>query len=225
MLEKLDDIHQKNYLTPDEIFDLRNKYSLKLKKSIIDLKKLLSKEGSDNLLHRAISLHALGIEKQYLKELFMYNEIPLNNFKYILSKINRQIERLETGNPQFKLLAEEAVNNDFFQKLTTYFDKSENSYVDKYIRNRTKVIITRKVIRELKKLQDIDFGFDNQIFSETIELYQNFNKIANDKKNEIYVNNKSIISLLEAKLTDKCLLKLEENIFTDLYNKEIITPK
>lgn len=50
------------------------------------------------LIRRALSLHALGIEKQYLKDLFSYNEIEEKNFKYILNKINRQIERLNEEN-------------------------------------------------------------------------------------------------------------------------------
>lgn len=225
MLEKLDNIHQKNYLTPTEVIDLRNKYEAKLKESIEMLKKLLSKDKSHELIKRAIWLHALWIEKQYLKDLFKYNEIPLNNFKFILNKINRQIERLESGKPQLKNIADDVIEPDFFQKCLWFFSKDNTCFVDKYIRNRTKAIITRKVIKELNKLKEIDFGFDAKLFDEIIDLYIKFNDVANIKKDKIYTENKSVVSLVESKLADKSLLKLEESVICDLYNKEIITPK
>lgn len=225
MLEKLDNIHQKNYLTPTEVLDLRNKYESKLKESVDSLKKLLSKDKSEELIKRALWLHALWIEKQYLKDLFKYNEIPLNNFKFILSKINRQIERLESWKPQLKNIADDVIEPDFFQKILNIFSKNEKSYVDKYIRNRTKAIITRKVIKELTSLKEINFWFDSKLFDEIIDLYLKFNDVANTKKDKIYTENKSVISLVESKLADKSLLKLEESVICDLYNKEIITPK
>lgn len=225
MLEKLDNIHQKNYLTPTEVLDLRTKYESKLKESVDSLKKLLSKDKSEELIKRALWLHALWIEKQYLKDLFKYNEIPLNNFKFILSKINRQIERLESWKPQLKNIADDVIEPDFFQKILNIFTKNEKSYVDKYIRNRTKAIITRKVIKELTSLKEINFWFDSKLFDEIIDLYLKFNDVANTKKDKIYTENKSVISLVESKLADKSLLKLEESVICDLYNKEIITPK
>jgi hypothetical protein len=59
-----------------------------------------NKAEADTLIRRAISLRALGIEKQYLKSLFFYNEIDERNFKYILRKIEKQMERIENENPQ-----------------------------------------------------------------------------------------------------------------------------
>jgi hypothetical protein len=49
------------------------------------MKELLDNEkDSSVLIKRAISLHALGIEKQYLKDLFKYNEIDENNYSILL---------------------------------------------------------------------------------------------------------------------------------------------
>lgn len=93
------------------------------------------------------------------------------------------------------------------------------------MRCRTRVIITRKVVKELKQLQKIEFGFDSKIFNDIISLYKEFHESATHKKNEIKrIHNISILSL-EAKLADKSLLKIEEKVIEDLYKKEIITPK
>lgn len=228
MLEKLESLYQKNYLTISEVNNLKNKYETLLKesnKNLNNLIKWLWNKNWSELISRALSLHALWIEKQYLKDLFTYNEIDEKNFKYILSKISRQIERLESAKPQLKDIADEKIEKDFFEKFVEYFSSFKKTYVDDYITNRAKAIITRKVIKELKNLSEIDFGFDKEKFNEVIYLYEKFNKIANEKKDAIFEKNKTEISFVEWKLADKSLLKLEESIIDDLFSKEIITPK
>lgn len=228
MLEKLDSLYHKNYLTITEVNNLKLKYESELKEATENLKKLIESKWFENwneLIRRALSLHALWIEKQYLKDLYTYNEIEEKNFKYILNKINRQIERLETGKPQLKDIAEDVIEKDLFQKIVYFFQEKNDTFIDVYVTNRTKAIITRKVIKELKKLSNIDFGFDKSMFDEIISLYEKFNKVANEKKDMIFEKHKTEISFIEWKLADKSLLKLEENVIKDLFNKEIITPK
>jgi hypothetical protein len=99
-----------------------------------------------------------------------------------------------------------------------------------YIRNRARVIITRKVIKELRQLSEIDFWFgkkwkDNEYFKEIIDLYAYFNRVSDEKRIQILLKNKSTIMWLESRLVNKSLLKLEEQVFKDLYKREIITPK
>lgn len=228
MLEKLDNLYHKNYLTISEVNNLRLKYESELKEATEDLKDLIKSKWVENwneLIKRALSLHALGIEKQYLKDLYAYNEIEEKNFKYILNKIARQIERLESAKPQLKDIAEDKIEEDFFQKIVNIFANKKSTFIDTYVINRTKAIITRKVIKELKILSNIDFWFDKSMFDEIITLYENFNNIANEKKDIIFEKNKTEISFVEWKLADKSLLKLEESVIKDLFSKEIITPK
>ena len=114
---------------------------------------------------------------------------------------------------------------DFFSRCAIRSFKDSTSVVDMYIRNRARVIITRKVIKELKALSEIEFGFDNSIFEEVITLYASFNKVADEKRIHIFVEHKATINAVESRLVNKSLLKLEEQVIKDLYNKEIITPK
>lgn len=228
MLQKLNTIYEKTYLNEKEVLGLKAKYENKLKESVEALKNMLSKlwkDDSKDLIRKALSLHALWIEKQYLKELFKYNEIWEKNFKFVINKINRQVERLENSKPQLSTIANDKVEYDFLQKIVKFLSFEKETFADRYIRNRTRAIITRKVIKELKELQEIDFGFDKEIFNEIIDLYESFNKVANMKKDVISKENKELISKLEEQLADKSLLKLEESVICDLSEKEIITPK
>lgn len=227
ILQKLNDSHKKAYLTQIEYEELRDKYSMKLHTAAKNMKKILHENGSDatKLIKKAISLHALGIEKQYLKELFYYNEIDERNFKYILRRIDRQVEKLEYTDSQFKAISSINDDYDIFSKFVNHLFKVKSTKLDSYIRNRSRVIITRKVIKELRSLSEIDFWFDSQVFNEVIELYSSFHKKADEKRVEIFVSQKATINAIESRLVNKSLLKLEERTIKDLYAREIITPK
>ncbi|MCP4523442.1 MAG: sodium:proton antiporter [Candidatus Gracilibacteria bacterium] len=227
ILEKLSNSYKKAYLTKYEYDELLSTYTQKLNNAVSQMKILLkdNAENAETLIRRAISLHALGIEKQYLKDLFFYNEIDERNFKYILRKIEKQMERVENESPQLRKFSNETMGYDFFSRLALGKFRRESTDVDAYIRNRARVIITRKVIKELKSLSSIEFGFNNNIFEEVITLYASFNKVADEKRIKIMMSHKATINAVESKLVNKSLLRLEEKVIKDMYNKEIITPK
>lgn len=227
ILQKLHVSYKKAYLTQYEYDELKSTYTHKLANAVNKMKEILAwnSEEADTLIRRAISLHALWIEKQYLKELFFYNEIDERNFKYILRKIEKQMERIENESPQLRKFTKGDMDYDIFSKFAIKTFRNYSSVMDSYIRNRARVIITRKVIKELRALSLIDFWFSNEIFDEVITLYASFNKVADEKRLKTLIEHKATIMAVESKLVNKSLLRLEEQVIKDLYNKEIITPK
>jgi len=227
IIDKLNKLYSKEYLTNEEFKKLKSKYKERLNSTILHLKKFLNEQWKDanDLLKRAIALHALWIEKKNLKILFEHNEISEKNFNFIYSKINNQKERLEAWETQFRSDNTSECNKDIFEKFINLFREKDNSDEQKYIRNRARVIITRRVIKELEELLKIDFGFDKKIIEDTIKLYKWFLTISKEKMNFLLNNNKKDISNLESTLTDKILISLEEEVIDSLYEKEIITPK
>ena len=227
IIEKLNSSYKKAYLTQIEYDELKTKYTNKLDEAINAMKNLLwdKPHESKTLIRRAISLHALWIEKQYLKNLFFYNEIDEHNFKYILRKIEKQMERIENDHSQLRKISNMRNDYDIFSNFITWIYKRNSTDLDAYIRNRARVIITRKVIKELRVLAEIDFWFDKDIFDEVITLYSAFSKTADEKRIKLFSSHKATINAIESKLANKSLLKLEEKVIKDLYEKEIITPK
>ncbi len=226
ILQKLNSSYDKWYLTFVEYDELKDRYSARLHESTKEMKSLLKEDSThEDLVKKVISLHSLWIEKQYLKELFYYNEIDERSFKYILRRIEKQIERHEQSKEQLRKISWAKLDYDIFTRFLVKSYLKKSNYVDCYIRNRSRVIITRKVIKELKNLKEIDFWFNNKYFDEIIELYTTFNKNAENKKTEIFKTHRATINALESRLVNKSLLKLEEKIVDDLYSKEMITPK
>ena len=226
ILKQITKVYDKHYLTFDEYSELKNKYEKKLENATKEIKELLKSQwkNADELISRAISLYALWVEKKYLKELFEYNEIKEHNFKIILRKITRQVERLEAWKNQFSKANSEK-DYDIFEKLILKFNPKQDDHINKYMRNRARVITTRKVIKELNELLNIDFWFDNKAIKETIKKYEVFHNAAKNKMKEIAENHRSSIMIIESNLTNKTLLKIEEKVVDSLYQKEIITPK
>ncbi len=227
ILKQLNKLFEKWYLNKEEFTELKKKYETKLQKAIKELNNLLKKEwkNANSLIKRAIALYAIWIEKDYLKELFEYNEVQEHNFKYILRKIERQKERLENWNPQFSQDNSKLEKRNIFEQIIDFITPKEDDYINKYRRNRARVIITRKVIKELEILKEINFWFEKKTIEEIINTYKNFQKNAIEKMQEIKAQYKNAIMIIEANLTNKTLLKIEENVIENLYKKEIITPK
>jgi hypothetical protein len=198
-----------------------------LKLAVEWMKQLLEKNprDADTLIRKVLSLHALWIEKQFLKELFFYNELWERNFKYILRKIEKQIQRVDAENEQLRSISDFPSDYDIFSRFAIYVYSKKSTYVDEYVRNRSRVVITRKVIKELRRLKEIDFWFDPVVFDEVINLYAGFHKTADKKRLSLLKTHKLIINVIESKLANKSLLKLEEKVVKDLYDKEMITPK
>ncbi|MDD2871960.1 MAG: sodium:proton antiporter [Candidatus Gracilibacteria bacterium] len=227
VIEKLNSSYNKSYFSKEEYDNLIIKYRFKLNESINNIKTILGDKQDESLIliRKAISLHALGIEKQYLKELFFYNEIDEHNFKYILRKIEKQMDRVEHDNSQLRKISNSENDYDIFSQFIFSMYKKTSTHIDAYIRNRARLIITRKVIKELKNLSEIDFGFDVSIFDEVIDLYKLFNQTAKEKRLKLLTEHKVSINNIESNLITKSLLKIDENVIKDLFKKEIITPK
>ncbi len=227
VIEKLNSSYKKAYITKIEYDDLLLKYTKKLNAAVEHMKFILweSNESSIRFIRRTLTLHALWIEKQYLKELFLYNEIEEDNYKYILRKIDREIEKVDHNHNQLNKISDKWNDYDIFSNFFLNAYEKKSTHVDSYIRNRTRLIITRKVIKELRLLEEIDFWYDKNLIEEIIEIYALFNKEADEQRIKLFIDHKATINAIESNLINKSLMKLEEWIINDLLEKEMITDK
>lgn len=56
----------------------------------------------NELIHRVLSIHMLHLEIYWLKHLYLYHEIVESEFKWLLHKLDRQLYRIENGQPQIR---------------------------------------------------------------------------------------------------------------------------
>jgi len=231
IIEKIETLNVDYHISKHNYDILRYKYEAKREESQLKLQLFLEQyPDADHLLKQAIDLHALGIEKEYLKEMFRYNEVDELLYFYLLNKIERQAERLEKGESQFR--KDKNAKDDcpwrergILQRLINRFQYRKHDVHDYYIIYRTRYIITNKVITGLNRLKKIPFGYPNGYIEYAIDLYTELNEKAKQSVEEIKESYPDIVPDINACLLNKWLMKTEEKIIKDLYKKEMITHK
>ncbi len=225
VMKKIETMFEKWGLSKEEYKELKDKYSNKLEYSIKELKYFLknNKKDSKELIQKAVSLHSLWAEKKFLKELFLWNEIGEKNFRYILRKIDKQIDRLHSWKKQFRKKWKD--DYDFFQRLAINSYKEKNLPSDRFIRYRAKKIITNKVIKEIEELSQIDLWFEKNTFKEIIEFYKELKENNNANLWKLILEYPKETLKLDTKLAEKSIFKLEENVIDEMFNKWIISDK
>jgi hypothetical protein len=84
-------------ISPESLEVLIQRYTTKQEESKLKMQLFIDNHDSAHkLIDRALSLHALGIEKEYLHEMFVYNEITEQIYFERVSKIETQSSRIES---------------------------------------------------------------------------------------------------------------------------------
>lgn len=225
VITKLESMYEKGWLIKKEYKELKEKYDSKLVNWIIELKTFLKnhKDTSNDLIKRAINLHSLWAEKKFLKELFLWNEIWEKNFRYILRKIEKQIDRLHIWKNQLRRNWKS--DYDIFQKMAIISYKEKYYPSEIFTRHRAKMIIIKKVMFELEELIKLDLWFWKSVFIEATEFYEDLYKSASKKFNKIVEDYPMTSLKLDTKLAEKSIFALEESVIEEMYSKWIISDK
>jgi hypothetical protein len=158
--------------------------------------------------------------------MFYYNELNEKNFKYLLRKIESEMEKVEYNQLSLEnISSSKHKSSNILSRFENWIYDKNYDFKDLYLINRTRLIVTRKVINELKSISQIDLPFPKQHFEDVINVYSDLSKKADKKRLELFIQYKDKINEFESYLVNKSLIKLEENIIRDLYSKESITPK
>lgn len=233
VLNRLSLSHEKGYIDESLYLKLKNIYESLLKEAYDNRKTTTGTDAGQQISDRVLRIHAIGIEKHFLKELFIYEEINEKVYKRILNKLTIQLENLESGVVKFDY-SKEKDNKDAFEaladiarKLLSLKNKPGESTKGLYMYYRAQSIISRKVVKELMKISgnsEIKI-FNEKSFEKIIDLYGKFKENSMKKMEAVATQNQEIISDLNKKIIQSGLLKTKELALNDLYKKEMVTPK
>lgn len=220
-----------NYTISEKSFEfLLLKYQDKIAEARLHLQLFLKQQHEpEKLLKKALTLHALGIEKWYLKELFRYNEIPENLYHYQLTKIELQTSRVKSNLDQIrwfnKPLIQRSHRWDPILWLMSKLQHTDHCSHDEFILNRTRMVLSEKVMDGMKQMKAIDFGYEDLYSDDIINRYEQFYHHAVTQLQILEQEDESIAICVESALLNKWLAKTEEHVIDDLLKKEIITEK
>lgn len=231
ILNKIKTMRVEYHIAQEAAEILEEKYIAKLDESRLKMECFLENHENDTqLITQALSLHALWIEKQYLKEMFKYNEVPENLFHYMMRKIDVQESRIRKWSNQIRWFKKwEYIRSrnkrDPIIKLIDSLHSTKDCCHDSYIISRTRLIVTSKVIQSLNDFRVIDFGYEPSMIEAPIKLYQKFHYNAHREINYLKIQDDQEIDTIDSILLNKWLAKTEELVIKDLLHKDMITEK
>lgn len=233
ILRRLHTFKEKGYISDGAFSKLVENHRRDLERAQDNCRALLKNNGNtEQLADKVLRMHALGIEKYFLKNLYTYGEISEKIFKRILAKLTLQMEQVEKGN--FGIVHSNTTDyKDVFERFANSLRRvfSPKSLVftdiDKFRYYRAQTVIARKVLKELHHLQsnvtaDLISG---EAVSRLVDTYTIFKEGSEAKMSEMAVAIPEEVEALNSSLVGRGLLKTEEHIIKELYEKEMITPK
>ena len=229
VLKRLNALHDKKYIDDKSYGGLMNEHQERYKTISAEVDK-----SSENLeLNvRTLRMHAIGIERKHLRELYSYGEVSERVFKRIWGKLAIQFENIERG----IMAVDESKTidkRDVFEHLAEFIrvhilrrSEAENNE-NQYLYYRAQTIIARKVLKELQAFTRAgsDTVVSKAALGLVLETYESFRKNSEKKKDAVAASIPKQVSLLNTKLARKGIFKVEETVLNELYERELITPK
>lgn len=230
VLERLKDFHDKGYVRGEVFERLKQEYEDRYQKSLAACQACLKLEP-DNV-GRALQAYALGMEKSFLHELFVYQEITEAEFKEILNKIQIQLSRVEEGKDQLTGI-NERFEKDWFERLVDWGRArcrrvtAEATLLEGYRYYRAQEIILNKVTRRLRALGERFPGLfgDMVAFEAVMVLYAKLHADTLAKRDKAAAKVGSGLSFVNESFGRSALRKAEEKALDELLENEMLPPK
>lgn len=229
-LEKLGDFHSKGYVK-NEIFErLKREYTERYEESAASCKTLFEATPAD--MGRALQMYALGMEKRFLKELYVYQEISESEYKEILNKIAIQTDRVEEGKEQVAGHAER-FQLDWFETLVMWFRKKfypktpKQELLEEYRYYRAQEVVLAKVLRRLKSISERFPGLygDDVSIRSVITLYEGLRADAERKRDGVAAKIGTELAYLNESFGRYALFKTEERMLDELLENAMLPRK
>ncbi|MFA9262717.1 MAG: cation:proton antiporter [Undibacterium sp.] len=229
-LEKLDDFHEKGYVKSDVFARLKQEYTERYEKSAAACKTLFTATPGD--MGRALQMYALGMEKRFLRELYVYQEISESEYKEILNKIAIQTARVEEGKAQVSGHAER-FEQDWFETLVMWFRKkfrpkpAKQEMLEEYRYYRAQEVVLAKVLRRLKSLSERFPGlYGDEVSTEAVvALYEGLRVDAEKKRDGVAAKIGTELAYLNESFGRYALFKTEERMLDELLENAMLPRK
>ena len=228
---RIKEAFEKGYLTEETYNALLKKQQQHLKESLLDLKQ---KSKDPAILDKVIRLHAIGIERKYIKELFAAQEVSENVVKRVMSKLEYQSHAIEHDiydEEKYERGASFDVFEYLAEILRSLFGAKKTGEAlaeEKYLYYRALSIVSRKVSKELSRLNSCfmnDFADAESAIKKVTEVYQRYREGSVAKMHEIKRTYPNHFATLDTKLAQRSVYKRESALLHNLLEREMVTPK
>lgn len=230
-IERLKKFHEKGYVNHEAYTKILAEERKKIDAISADIREYANDE---TMLFTVLRLHAIGIERKYIKSLYDADEVSEYVIKRIMAKLEFQSKAIEEAVANHESY-EHGHTLDVFEylamKLSLFYRgrKSERELaIQEYQYYRALSIVSRKVIKELQNLSEAfrDEGHVViQSIQKTIEIYTRYREGSTTKLDDLRLRYPDDMAVLDIALARFALYKSESDMLHDLKEREMITPK
>jgi len=180
---------------------------------------------------RVLQLYIIGIEKEVLKDLYVFGEVTERVFKHIWGKLTLQAEAIEAGLSPDPHKARDW--RDVFENLADFVHSlfgapsREELAEDQILYYRAQHILANKIIQELETF-DRDFAdtmFAQDSLDRIYAIYKRYRDEAQKKRDDLRAAYPAISAGLDARLAGKSVFRVEEKELNKLHRREFLTSK
>lgn len=231
VLTKLAAFSGKRYLPPAIAGRLTAEHAERFDESLRIFQDASAGENRD-LAERVLRLYVIGLEREELKELLVFDEITERIFKRINGKLVIQSEEIERGNfnPNMSLVRDhrDVFENiaEFMRKLVVRSGEGAQTRED-YLYYRAQKILARKVIKESDRIAK---EFESPVFTkeslnDTRALYTLYEDNALKRMEEIHAAHTELIDAADEELALRSVYRIEERYLERLHRRGMLSPK
>lgn len=225
VLQRLNTLKEKGYIDNPGYLYVQEK----LEATFSAAQKRFKITSKENLTHAALNIHALGIERYYLHDLFSHGEINDRVMRRILAMITSQLHKLERG----ETLGDHpgSVPGDWLDRFTDVihhlvFRSPEDAFTEKFLYYRAKAIITRKVAKEMAQFSEDNVKlFTPEEVKPVIDRYRAYNKAAEAEITNLLREHGTALEKVNSSLAVLAAEKHQHQLLDELLYRELITPK
>lgn len=206
ILSKIEKLNTEYGINKSSYHCLKSRYTKRLVEQEKSLKSLVgTSEVSDKFLLQTLSLHALGIEMDYLDVMYSNHEMEERLYLYLQSKYESQEYRLHNNEQQIDTEADDKLlwSFDPLMRLIRRHNYAQYSLHDKYLITRTRYVITSKVLVYLEYLESLELSYPKTIFGSVVARYQKFHLHAQTEMQVYREQDPTLIETIDIKLLHK----------------------
>ncbi len=229
-LRKLKELVQKGYITKDAYETLTDEQHAHIRSVFNELKTF---SNDPHILEKVIRLYAIGIERRSIKKLYATDEVSERVIRRVMAKLEYQSDAIERD--IYDARYEHGTSRDVFEVLAGWLkavslrkESEVERITDEYLYYRALAILSRKVLKELKRLNECfeeAFEAPHAAVHEAVRVYESFREGSSKKMDELRAGNEALFDALDAELTRHALYSIETGILEHLKERAMVTPK
>lgn len=219
----------KGFFKENYYLKIKQELDEKIEQLLAQRKKFIKKYG-EVIFEQSLHLIAVDIEKKYLQDLYVNNEIGEKVYRRITGKLALQKEKIEVACQSEINPSDFRDYKDIFDRMIAFvhgfWGKSENilSKEEQLTYYRAQSIIARKVLTNLEKMQNqySSSVFFPSVFGKIIAHYSRYKTQAGDKMDKVFENNREYLEPVIEELSRKSVHASHRKSLEYLANKGIM---